>query len=107
MNIRTELKQIKKKLTVGSRLIYVPIQKDEDFFTAAQRLIDSGNTPAIIPLKKILKEINRTSMGLPSEEEKMIFQDECFSMINVLSGETFTDCIKRLKAYRITPEIYT
>ena len=70
MSIRTELNQLKKKLTLGSRLVYIPIKKDECFFDAAQRLLESNINPSTISLKTILKEIDGNSMGLPSLEDK-------------------------------------
>ena len=106
MNIKTEINQLKKKLTPGSRIVYVPVEKGEDFFSAAQRLISSGDKVTIVPLRAILKEISGTSMGLPKKSEMTPQDYDRFALVNVLSGESFEGCIKRLKASHETPEIF-
>ncbi len=101
MSLKTRIARLEARL-FGSRTVYLSILPGEDFWAASERVIDSGEEPGIINLGDILRNIEGTSRGLPSEEERERIQsgkgyEISMAVVGMLPGETFKNAIQRLK----------
>ena len=101
MSLKTRIARLEARLS-GNRIAYLSISPGEDFWAAAERVIDSGEEPGTINFGEILREIEGTSRGLPSEEERERIRsgkgyEKSMAMVGLWPGETFKNAIQRLK----------
>lgn len=108
MTLKSRVEKLEKQSGNGG-LVCLEIPENEDFWTIAERVIDSGEEPEIIDLAKIIAEIqNEGSRLLPGEHEKMeeyINDRSSIALVEVLPNESFENAVQRLKFTGSLPDI--
>ena len=99
MTLKTRVTKLEIEL-FGHRTACILVPEGAEFWVVAQQVIDAGIEPA--SLSEILRNIEGTSRGLPSEEERDQLRsgkrdEDTLALVRLQPGEIFKTAVQRLK----------